>query len=133
MNNYDQFPDLIFIGLPATEGDNVLLMPLAGHELAHSVWEGYKIESKIKAKALRYVQRFLAKELKLNSQQVSALAGRAQDLAIRQCEEVFCDAFSVRLFGSSAVAAFAYFFAPGGINRHPEYPPLPARFNYILL
>ena len=133
MNNYEQFPDLIFIGLPATEGDNVLLLPLAGHELAHSVWVGHKIEKKIRAKVLAQVENHLKHHLKLDNEKTSSLAGRAQSLALRQCEEVFCDAFSVRLFGSAAVAAFAYFFVPGGIDRvDPNYPPLPVRFEFIL-
>ena len=38
---YDQITDLpsfVFIGLPACESANPLLLPLAGHELGHSVW-----------------------------------------------------------------------------------------------
>jgi hypothetical protein len=49
-------PGFVLIGLPATESSNPLLVPLAGHELGHSVWETegfYKIfEKKIEDRVL---------------------------------------------------------------------------------
>jgi hypothetical protein len=34
----DDLPDFVFIGLPACEAGNALVLPLAGHELGHSIW-----------------------------------------------------------------------------------------------
>jgi hypothetical protein len=34
----DGLPDFVFVGLPASESDNGFLLPLAGHELGHSLW-----------------------------------------------------------------------------------------------
>src|ERR1700730_18347132 len=31
-------PDFVFIGLPASESEKALLLPLAGHEFGHSLW-----------------------------------------------------------------------------------------------
>src|ERR1035438_8334778 len=40
--------NFIFIGLPATESDNPLLIPLAGHELGHHLWESHSLSAKLK-------------------------------------------------------------------------------------
>src|SRR5439155_22334513 len=43
---YPTIPDLpkfLFIGLPAPESANPLLIPLAGHELGHAVWSRYSL------------------------------------------------------------------------------------------
>jgi len=111
-----QFPGLIFIGLPATEGDNALLMPLAGHEIAHSLWQVLNVPRAIQKDALKYVREALKKR-GLTDEQIDADIGEAQNLALRQCEEVFCDLFAVRLFGNAAMAAFGYFFVPGYEKR----------------
>lgn len=34
----EELPEFIFIGLPASESENPLIVPLAGHELGHVVW-----------------------------------------------------------------------------------------------
>ena len=125
-----QFPGLIFIGLPATEGDNALLMPLAGHEIAHSLWQVLNVPRAIQKDALKYVREALKKR-GLTDEQIDADIGEAQNLALRQCEEVFCDLFAVRLFGNAAMAAFGYFFVPGYEKRSRIYPKLGARFDYI--
>jgi hypothetical protein len=47
----DDLPDFVLIGLPASEAGNALILPLAGHELGHSIWShgqvGSRLESKI--------------------------------------------------------------------------------------
>jgi hypothetical protein len=34
-----ELPEFIFIGIPASESQNPLILPLAGHELGHVVWQ----------------------------------------------------------------------------------------------
>jgi hypothetical protein len=34
----DELPEFVFIGIPASECHNPLILPLAGHELGHVVW-----------------------------------------------------------------------------------------------
>jgi hypothetical protein len=41
----DDLPHLMFIGLPSTEAGNSLIIPLAGHEIGHSIWRKKKIEA----------------------------------------------------------------------------------------
>lgn len=45
--NIQELPDFIFIGLPASESDNALVFPCAGHELGHSVWQKYRLQTRI--------------------------------------------------------------------------------------
>jgi len=131
MDNKRQFPGLIFIGLPATEGDNALLMPLAGHEIAHSLWQVLDIGRVVQKQALRHARDELKKR-GFTDERIDADIGEAQNLALRQCEEVFCDLFAVRLFGNAAMAAFGYFFVPGYEKRSRIYPKLNARFDYMV-
>ena len=42
-------PDYVLIGLPAHESGNPLLLPLAGHELGHSIWATIDLSSKYAA------------------------------------------------------------------------------------
>ena len=35
---FQELPNFVFLGLPTTECSNALIIPLAGHELGHSVW-----------------------------------------------------------------------------------------------
>ena len=35
----------VFIGLPSTESSNPLVIPLAGHELGHSIWQQYMLDN----------------------------------------------------------------------------------------
>lgn len=39
-----EMPSFVLLGLPASESSNPLLIPLAGHELGHSLWEEAGIE-----------------------------------------------------------------------------------------
>ena len=39
-----ELPGFIIIGLPISEAENVLVFPLAGHELGHSVWRRFEID-----------------------------------------------------------------------------------------
>ena len=39
-------PGFVLIGLPATESSNPLIIPLAGHELGHSVWKSNRFTEK---------------------------------------------------------------------------------------
>src|SRR4051812_25114337 len=40
---FSELPNFVLIGLPASESDNPLIIPLAGHELGHSVWKIYDL------------------------------------------------------------------------------------------
>jgi len=52
-------------------------------------------------------------------------------LALRQTEELFCDAIGLRLFGESFLYSFIYLIAPNLGERAPHYPTLTARVSIL--
>lgn len=46
--SFTDLPNFVLIGFPAPESGNPLLIPLAGHELGHTVWKGRSLASKYK-------------------------------------------------------------------------------------
>jgi hypothetical protein len=45
--NLNELPEFIVIGLPASESDNILVFPAAGHELGHSLWRKEQMHTDI--------------------------------------------------------------------------------------
>lgn len=128
----------VFIGMPASEADNALLVPLAGHEFGHSVWAGpgglaavgVKVEEAVWQQVRARIQEFrtlfsiTADETQLSQDMDTVRAvAPARRWALEQAQELFCDIFGLRTFGESYLHAFSYFLAPGlGSRRPPEYP-----------
>ena len=127
-------PTFTFIGLPASECSNLLIFPLTGHELAHSIWGSLGLENDFYADLLsRVKQHFDKNELKkidptykddiFASTAESEIIGEAFELAIAHCEEIFCDLFGLALFRESYIKAFYYVLSPGvGSKQEPHYP-----------
>ncbi|MGP7984857.1 hypothetical protein [Rhodoblastus sp.] len=129
-------PTFTFIGLPASECSNLLIFPLAGHELGHSVWRQIGLESEFYADVFKRVSdthtlnlsRFgrveprYKKDL-LDKDPVAESIANSTAIALAHCEEVFCDLFGLALFGQSYILAFAYILSPGlGSERDMDYP-----------
>lgn len=130
--------DYVLIGQPATESANPFLLPLAGHELAHSVWAKRKLQGTFDKICKNLIAERLRKrwhdvvniwgltckpsELE-NDLTGNAILSEGVDWCCRQIEETFCDVFGVRLFGTSYFYAFAYLLAPINSSfRTPIYP-----------
>ena len=144
---YSALPDLpnfLLIGLPAPESGNPLLIPLAGHELGHSLWQqkncdaefipiiANKIIQCIRDRRQEYKDIFQIEE-DLESLTALPTWNKAVPWASKLAEEVFCDCVGVRLFGNSFLHAFAYLLAPNtGIERAPFYPDLHKRAQYLI-
>ncbi len=129
-------PNFVLIGLPASESENPLLVPLAGHELGHTTWQrrilGADFDETIweKIEKLAKVREKTYKDLFGGG--VGDLLTRgnllpAHSWAMRQIEESFCDFFGVRIFAESYLFAFAYLLSPGGGTRSGFYPSLKDR------
>lgn len=129
-------PNFIFIGLPAPESANPLLLPLAGHELGHSVWARYKLSQTILAQVESEVVKAITasfaeyqrifgshvKQMDLTTDLFAIETWRlAKKLCLSQAEETFCDLIGLRIFGASYLHAFAYLMAPGFGVRSKEY------------
>lgn len=142
-----ELPNYVLIGMPSSESSNALILPLAGHELGHSVWQNEQLEnkyaSKIEGKARQYFKdnwkgfqtafqqpaslRPTNAQFTANSILVDALS-RIVAISLSQTEETFCDALGARLFGASYAFAFHYLLAPSlGGTRSLEYPRLSVR------
>jgi len=141
-------PGFVLIGLPAPESANPLLLPLAGHELGHSVWVSQPFsvdyERQIHDLVLQEIteKRWneykdlypgFTKEHYLNNDIVARpIWLTAYTWALLQTEEIFCDFFGIRLFSESYLHAFEYLLSPGfaGI-RSVRYPNIARRVSYF--
>jgi hypothetical protein len=142
-----ELSDFILVGLPASESQNALILPLAGHELGHAIWRRSKVDKDFyKIIENKTVEVAASKWQKVEqifrtgvgaSDAATDIAARAvwqiaYTYAKRQVEEIFCDVVGVWLFGTSYLHSFRYLVAPSvGHHRSPYYPQLKARANYI--
>lgn len=137
-------PGFVFIGFPAPESGNPLVVPLAGHELGHAVWIRELLANKyrplISASVVQAVQRrwdvyaeifhpdFPKDKIAEDLFAVETWEPSVE-WGVRQAEESFCDFLGLSLFRESFLHAFAYLLSPGlGIGyRAVHYPPLHLR------
>ncbi len=142
-----ELPNFIFIGIPASECQNPLIVPLAGHELGHVVWnrKGAKqiFDKEIVAEILRqyrgnwntFIQLFktaLPPDRLEGDMFLRSIWGKSYKLAQRQLEEVFCDYFGLHIFGVSFMYSFQYLLSPGlGQNRSINYPKNKDRADFL--
>lgn len=144
-------PDYLLIGMPAPESGNALLLPLAGHELGHSVWVNDNLESKhasvVQTRAKEYIKineadfklaypehapRAITDDELNNNIFFSYIVHDIVSVTLSQIEETFCDAVGLSLFGKSFAYAFHYLLAPSvGGQRAPHYPQLPTRALFM--
>lgn len=150
-----ELPNFVFIGMPATESSNPFIIPLAGHEIGHSVWNRSEdlliqfrkkslprlakiildkwppplkdFESKIKPK-------IAANSNPLDDPEIYQLV----DLVYRKyfffhAAETFCDFLGLRIFGKSYLYAFAFWISPNFRAERPLiYPPMLTRVQNLL-
>jgi hypothetical protein len=149
--NMAMLPDFVLLGMPASESANSLLLPLAGHELGHSVWLQRDLENKFAPKVQMTTEHLLlsnweeyqrtfpeqrtlpAKPETLTTMFVSNHLATIQAHARSQIEEIFCDAIGAFTFGEAFACAFHFLLAPnlGGTRSSHEYPTLKDRATYI--
>ncbi len=144
-------PGFVLIGLPATESSNPLLVPLAGHELGHSVWAKHGYDSQLREKLERAVIDEIKKPerwqgfQKLFSPDTTAkrdefgttlfdnrFIAPVAAWSLKQAEESFCDFIALKIFGVSYLHAFAYLLAPGWSGSNlPHHPNLQTRLSNL--
>jgi hypothetical protein len=138
----DILPDYVLVGGPASEADNALIVPLAGHEIGHSAWRHHNIRGEILVETVSAVSSAIAGSplqrdhlLRLGwgpGGDLSVIQQMALKFALKQLEELFCDIFGLYVFGPSYLYAYEYFLAPGGGPRSHTYPSSLARVQYNL-
>ena len=145
-------PNYVLLGLPAFESGNALILPLAGHELGHSIWQKEDLETfyagEVEGRAQTQIQTNWSACQKAFAEVAGAqppdakafatdlflsnIVAEIAALALSQAEEVFCDAVGCALFGASYLYAFHYLLAPDLAGpRSPDYPTLVVRSQYI--
>jgi hypothetical protein len=130
--------DFILVGLPASEAQNSLLLPVAGHELGHAIWRRTDIQRRmaplITGKVIdEFSSRWadvkslfpldLTPDRLANDLIALEIMGKSIQYALRQCEEVFCDLFGFWVFGDAFLSAFAYLLSPDTSRRVSEFYP----------
>jgi hypothetical protein len=146
----DELPEFIFIGLPASESQNPLILPLAGHELGHVVWRRKgvqnKFEPEIKTHLIQLYRNnwddvrdtfFDGNEISVGKLETDfflrRIWGQSVELANRQIEELFCDFVGIYVFGEAFLHSFRYLVAPSlGRQRNLTYPSLRKRAECML-
>ncbi len=143
-------PGFVLIGLPAHESSNPLLLPLAGHELGHAVWEHENLWKKYTKKMDQEILNELmvkqwSKFSDLHPTYTRDMVANEGDLfglplrtkvyrwAIAQAEEMFCDFMGLRIFGEAYWYAFAYLLSPGLSGaRSLRYPNIKRRVLHFM-
>ena len=133
--------DFILIGQPATESSNPFVIPLAGHELGHSVWTIKGLEKEFKSLIQGAVINAVANHWpdyqtvfgspawKPETARDNLIAMSDLEPPLRWCtaqmEELFCDATGIAIFGEAYLRAFAYQLATlQHTGRSAGYPPM---------
>lgn len=145
--SFRELPNVIFLGLPAFESGNALIIPLAGHELGHWIWRHRGLESQISISLQEHVVNFYIDEwnrfCKLffekdigdirSDTAIIDVWTLSFNYSVRQCEEVFADLMGLRLFGESYLHSFEYLLAPRtGETRARDYPDMRTRAEFLL-
>ncbi len=143
-------PGFVFIGIPAHESGNPLVVPLAGHEMGHALWAGvvetslwhpaflsrlkFSILTKIRARweAFHKLHPNIVKPEDLDTELFATAAwAPAFVWAQRQSEEYFCDFVGLRLFGESFLFAFAHLLFPVLEGKRAlHYPNMMRRVHF---
>jgi len=143
-------PGFVLIGLPAPESSNPLLIPLAGHELGHSLWASLGLRQSYTPVAKTNVLDAITdrwEEFKQVFSPQTSLAHadltsnflcvqfwqQALGWALSQAEESFCDYIGLKLFGNSYLNAFAYILSPSTEGtRSIAYPNILTRVRNLI-
>lgn len=143
-------PGFVVIGVPASDSSNPLLVPLAGHELGHSIWRRRNCRATLLPQLRAAVLAEVVSRWNEHSnvypelrsvppddlvQQIFLMPvwARPFEWALKQVEETFCDFIAVSIFGTSYLRAFAYLLAPGPPRgRSPHYPDVRVRASNLV-
>lgn len=141
--------NFILIGLPAPESANPLLLPLAGHELGHAIWN-LKLKEETRKQLQDAVEQAALSELHKNWSTYADkfpvahiedvgtdiecfhVLAAASQLSLRQCEESFCDFVGLRIFGTAYLYAFGYLLAGYRTERVAYFPNMRRRSNDLV-
>jgi hypothetical protein len=132
-------PDAVLVSGPASEAGNVLLSPIAGHEIGHAAWRhhdalvrkiGKSLNRELEATWVRN-KRLLSDVAKDHKMTVLDLRETCEGFLLRKAEEVFCDLFGLYIFGASYLYAYEHLVAPGSELLSHHYPIDGLRMQFL--
>lgn len=148
--NLEELPRFIVIGLPASESDNILMFPTAGHELGHSIWRQSGHIQTLSRPLRIAIEKAIERDKSLLTDTFPNTKKKEFDSDLfgkqlrdhfsnvvfaqtsRQLEEIFCDFVGIGIFGKSYLHAFEYIISPGMPNRSTgQYPDVRDRADII--
>ena len=138
----DLLPGFALVGGPAPESGNVLIVPLAGHEIGHSAWRSKGLngfildrvvpEIAVALDAMSGEREIVLQQLAAGGSAQAKLENAVLRSSTKQLEEIYCDLFGLFVFGQAFLFAYEYFLAPGGEVRSAYYPSSGDRVRYLL-
>jgi hypothetical protein len=133
--NLTALPDFIFVGSPAAESKNLLVTPLAGHEIGHSVWKKMEGEGQIIRQITETAKRYVEENfVELGYSSIEDFEAQETDLfeqLMAKAEEVFCDMVGLYIFGTAYALSYEYYLAPGHTRMMERYPSDSLRVSAI--
>lgn len=139
--NLELLDMFVLVGGPAPESGNLLIVPLAGHEIGHSAWRSHSVGRVIQPALTAAVDTAINSRAEDRDRVLNDISKIGHDLswlqnvclssALQQLEELFCDMFGLYVFGHAYLYAYEYFLAPGSQSRDIAYPASRARVEYL--
>ena len=146
--NVPALPNFVVIGLPASEANNALIIPAAGHELGHSAWRYHSIDKNFElilrdtiinliknnhwADFLKFTSDLISLQEDVDGLIGRQLWKRSYEWSLSQVEELFCDVVGLIIFGTSYLHTYSYLLAPKfGEVRSGSYPSSKTRPIYL--
>lgn len=124
--------DVVLIGMPVAEANNVLLTPLAGHELGHNIWLKHSLRPQVTA-LIKVSHDKAMKDQRWNDlhSDVWDVVEHTFEMALYQAQELFCDMIGLLMFRESYLHAFRYYLATDQeIDRADHYPSM---YNRVVI
>ncbi len=135
--NFVALPNFIFVGNPAAESNNLLVTPLSGHEIGHSVWKKQVEDTDLLLQLTRSAKNILNQSYQdfgfSTQEEYEEQETPLVDQILAKSEELFCDLVGLYIFGSAYIYAFEYYVAPGQSYAMERYPSDQLRIKLMAL
>lgn len=131
----EALPNFVLVGGPAHESHHPFIIPLAGHEIGHTVWRYSEVGTELERVFAEELSSFIDSDTELKEELTEEYGpdylGQILEFAAKRVEELYCDAFGYRLFGDAYAYAFERVLYPGMEIRDDRYPTIGQRLNLM--
>jgi len=129
----DSLKRFVFIGMPVTESQNALLLPLSGHEIGHVIWN--EMENNKKLNNLKKNIKICINKREEDNLLTHLKVEYIERCVYSRCKEVFCDFIGYRIFNIAFWHSFIYYTSTSSLlNSYSDiYPSFLKRLEYLKL